>query len=204
MKNCHCCNGSFLIQWLNMNKEKDLVIRLPIQVSDLVRGLVLASAAVLSFFVPFTLGHPQWLVGTVVNACLFLGAIYLPKRYYVPLAILPSLGVLTRGLIFGPFTLFLIYFLPFIWLGNLFLIIVFKKIFSGEAGDLVYLKFGLSVFSASVVKFLFLLLTANIYYGLHVVPKVFVYAMGLNQLATALAGGLLAFVILKLFKFKKV
>lgn len=186
--------------------EKNLsleALNLPIKISDLAQGLLFAGASILSFFVPFTLGHPQWLIGTIVNACLFLSALYLLRRYYIPLVVLPSLGVLARGMLLGQFTMFLVYFLPFIWLGNLVLIIIFKKVLSGDA-RLIDLKFGLSVFLAAATKFLFLLVAVNICYGLHVVPKVFVYAMGLNQLATALAGGLLAFVIIKLFKFKKV
>jgi len=168
--------------------EKDVAISLPLQISKLAEALILASASIASFFVPFSLGHPQWLVGTIVNACLLLGAIYLPQKYFIPLAILPSLGVLARGLIFGPFTYFLVYFLPFIWLGNFVLIIAFKNAFS---------RFGYvpSVFLAAVAKFLFLFLVANIYFEFSIVPAIFVQTMGSNQLATALAGGLMSWVI---------
>jgi len=112
-----------------VKQEKEITLSLPLQISEMKANLVFASVSILSFFAPFAFGHPQWLVGTIVNACLFLGAVYLPKKYYIPLAVLPSLGVLARGLVFGPFTYFLVYFLPFIWLGNLILILVFKKIY---------------------------------------------------------------------------
>ena len=175
-----------------MEQEKNLAISPPIQISDLARGLVFVGASILSFFVPFALGHPQWLVGTIVNLCLFLGAIHLSKKYCLLLAILPSLGVLSRGLIFGPFTYFLIYFLPFIWLGNLILILVFKNLFS---------HFGhvLSSILSAVVKFLFLFVIAGIYFKFSIVPAGFMQSMGLNQLATALAGGLISFLIFKLY-----
>jgi len=163
--------------------EKVAVLSLPITLSELASVLVFATLSVLSFFIPFTIGHPQWLVGIIVNACLFLSAIYLPKKYFIPLAILTSFGVLARGLVFGPLTMFLVYFLPFIWLGNLILILVFKRM-----GFIV----------ASVAKFLFLILIANIYFNFSVVPVIFLQAMGLTQLATALSGGLIAFIILKL------
>ncbi len=175
-----------------MEKEKSLVLSLLVQLSELTSGLVFASVSILAFFTPFTLGHPQWLVGTVVNACLFLTAIYLPKKYFIPLSILPSLGVLARGLIFGPLTLFLVYFLPFIWLGNLTLLLVFKKLFSKS-------RFIFASVISSVTKFLFLFLLANIYLKLSIVPAVFLQAMGLNQLATALVGGLTAFIIFKTY-----
>jgi len=196
-----------------MKQEKDLTISLPLQISEIKKMLVFASVSILSFFVPFAFGHPQWLVGTIVNTCLFLGAVYLPKKYFLPLAVLPSLGVLARGLVFGPFTYFLVYFLPFIWLGNLILILVFKKIYEFklrrdptssnlknafskllEVGSLI----GLPAFA----KFLFLFLIANIYFKFSIVPALFLHSMGFNQLATALAGGLAAFVILKIKSLK--
>jgi len=169
-------------------KEKVFSLALPLTLKELTRVLVFISLSLLSFFIPFSLGHPQWLVGTIVNTCLFLTAVYLPKRYYIPLIILPSLGVLARGLLFGPFTLFLVYFLPFIWLGNFILILIFKNSF-------LRFNYLLSVFLAATTKFLLLIITANIYFNFHLVPSIFVQTMGLNQLATALAGGLISWVI---------
>lgn len=163
---------------------------MPLQISDLAKGLVFAGTAVLSFFTSFALGHPQWLVGAAVNTCLFLGALYLPKRYYVPLAILPSLGVLSRGMIFGPLTMFLVYFLPFIWLGNLALILLFRFIYIKVSKN-----FGVAVLGSAVGKFALLFFMANVYFRFSIVPAVFLQAMGLNQLATALAGGVLAFIV---------
>lgn len=190
-----------------MGQEKELAINLPLQISEIAKGVVFVAISVLSFFIPFALGHPQWLVGTIVNACLFLGAIYLPKRYYIPLAILPSLGVLARGLIFGPLTMFLVYFLPLIWLGNLILILLFKKIWQGgsilktKSGTINFAstKYLFSMFCASAFKFIFLLIVANIYFAYDIVPKIFLSSMGLNQLADALAGGLIALIIFKIF-----
>ena len=157
--------------------------------------LAFVAFSVLSFVTPFSLGQPQWLVGTIVNTCLFLAAIFLPKKFFIPLAIFPSLGVLARGIIFGPFTLFLVYFLPFIWLGNLILILVFKTL-DGKSFGLKYLIF---VFCAAGAKYLLLMATANIYFKFHLVPGIFLQAMGINQLLTALAGGVVSWIILNLY-----
>jgi len=175
-----------------MEQEKSLAISLPIQLSGLMSGLMFASVSILAFFTPFFLGHPQWLVGMAVNACLFLAATYLPRKYFIPLSILPSLGVLARGLVFGPLTMFLVYFLPFIWLGNLILILAFKGLFLRTG----YIA---SAIVSAVAKFIFIFLIANIYFKLSVVPAVFLQAMGLNQLATALAGGFVAFILFKAY-----
>ena len=105
--------------------------------------------------------------------------------------VFPSLGILARGVIFGPFTPFLIYFLPFIWLTNLILILVFKKFFN--------LKYLLSVFFAAAAKYLFLLTVANIYFELHFVPKIFLQVMSTNQLLTALSGGIISWIIFNIY-----
>lgn len=156
--------------------------------------LVFTGLSVLSLILPFSLGHLQWLVGTIVNACLFLAAIFLPKKFFAPLIVLPSLGVLGRGIIFGPFTSFLIYFLPFIWLGNLTLILVFKALYK-KSSDFKYFLF---MFCAASVKYLFLSVIASLYFKFHLVPAIFLQTMGAIQLLTALAGGLIAFAVLEI------
>ncbi len=169
---------------------KTLSLTLPINLSAIASALIFLVLSVLSFTIPFSLGHTQWLVGTIVNTALFLAAIFLPKKYFLPLTVFPSLGVLARGIIFGPLTFSLVYFLPFIWLANLILIVTFKRLF-------LYIKYLPSVFFSATIKFLFLYAIANIYFEFHVVPKIFLQTMGIAQLFTALAGGIISFIIFK-------
>ena len=168
--------------------EKDRA--LPISVSIVDTELIFLGLALLSFVVPFSLGHPQLLVGTLVNATLFASVILLQRKLFLPIIILPSIGVVSRGLIFGPFTPFLIYFLPFIWLGNLSLVLVFKKSFP-------FFGYLLSAILASFVKLLILFSFANLFFRFNLVPRLFLSAMGINQLITACLGGLFSFLFLK-------
>ena len=78
------------------------------------------------FFVPFLIGHPQFIVGTLVNAALVLAAMNIKNYRLLPVIIVPSLGALSRGLIFGPFSRFLVYMIPFIWIGNSLLVFAVK------------------------------------------------------------------------------
>lgn len=172
--------------------QKTLSISLPVSLSAIKSISVFICLSILSFFIPFSLGQPQWLVGTIVNACLFLSAVFLPRKFILPIVIFPSLGILTRGLVFGPFTPFLLYFLPFIWLSNFILVFIFIKLFTR-------LKYITSVFFSALAKFLFLLIIANIYFGFHIVPKLFLQAMGLSQFLTALAGGLISLIIFRYY-----
>ncbi|KKR00996.1 MAG: hypothetical protein UT26_C0037G0021, partial [Microgenomates group bacterium GW2011_GWC1_39_12] len=83
---------------------------------------------------------------------------------------------------FGPFTIYLVYFLPFIWVGNYLLMYVAKSS---------------SFLVAALAKSLFLFLIAYIFVSLHIVPKIFLTAMGILQLVTALVGGIAAIGISK-------
>ncbi|MBM3257662.1 MAG: hypothetical protein FJZ05_00375 [Candidatus Nealsonbacteria bacterium] len=180
--------------------SKTGILSFPINLTKPTANLVFLGFSVLSFIVPFSLAGPQWLVGTIVNTCLFLTAVFLPKKFFLPLILFPSLAVLTRGVIFGPFTSFLTYFLPIIWLGNFILILVFKKLYQ----KLPYSKYSLSVFLAASAKFIFLLAIANIYFDFQLIPAVFLQTMGINQFFTALAGGLVSFVLFNVLKKQKV
>ncbi len=174
-------------------ETKSIALTLPIKLTTHLSILVFVSLLLLSFFVPLFLGHPQWLVGTLVNAFLILSAIFLPIRFILFLVVFPSLGVLSRGIIFGPLTHFLVYFLPFIWFGNFVLVWLFRKLFP-------YLNYLASLFLAALAKYLLLFISANVYFRFNIVPKVFLQLMGTNQLLTAISGGLLAWMVFITYK----
>lgn len=153
--------------------------------------LEIAEAALYSlagFFLPFMLGHPQWLVGTIVNAMLISGALTVRGYKLLPIILLPSLGVLAAGLIFGNFTVFLLYLIPFIWMGNAVLVGAFKFFNVHKRW-----KYFPTLIIGSVTKAGFLFAAAFALYHLGLVPVVFLTAMGWLQLLTALSGGVLAF-----------
>ncbi|MGM5484428.1 MAG: hypothetical protein ACQEP1_00985 [Nanobdellota archaeon] len=140
------------------------------------------------FFVPFFLAGPQWLVGTIVNMSLVLAAFNLKSYKLLPVIILPSIAVLSRGLIFGPFTPYLLYMMPFIWLGNLALVSIIKK-FNMEMKKRRSLSLLLGIFLKVLVIFsaAFVLVSAD------VLPAMFLTAMGVIQLITAVSGSALAY-----------
>jgi len=145
-----------------------------------------------SFFVPFLLSHPQIVVGVVVNTALILGATYLKGYKMLPLILLPSLGVLAAGLIFGPFTPLLLYMMPFIWLGNAAYAYGYKFMMQKKNNRL------LCVAIPSLLKAALLFLPALVLVKIGVLPVLFLTAMGLIQLATALIGGTAASVIVEM------
>ncbi len=146
----------------------------------------------LSFCIPFLLGHPQLLVGTLVNAFIISASLNLDAKRILPLTILPSIGVLFRGILFGPLTLSLVFMLPFIWIGNMILVLALKHLLSRK------MNYAISVAAGAGAKALFLFSITYILFQFEVLPSLFLTAMGAVQLATALMGGIVAYLLLKI------
>ena len=140
------------------------------------------------FFIPFFMGHPQFFVGAAVNALLIAAALNLKSYRLLPVIMLPSLGVLSRGIIFGPLSKFLVYFIPFIWIGNTILVFAFKHFMLRKKYS--YL---LTLGIGAALKSGFLFVSALTLYSLGIVPAMFLAAMGIIQLTTALTGGAAAY-----------
>lgn len=147
----------------------------------------------LCFLIPLFIGHPQILVGIVVNSILITAAFSLKGYKLLPVIIAPALGALSRGILFGPFTVYLVYFIPFIWIGNSLLILSFK-----------YFKMKLkynyvsTLFLGSAIKSSFLFIIAAILTSFSIVPSLFLFSMGIMQFVTAIFGGLPAYSLNKI------
>ena len=144
--------------------------------------------SLVGFFLPFMLAHPQWLVGTIVNAMLISAAMSVRGCKLLPVIMLPSIGILSAGLIFGKFTPFLLYMIAFIWIGNSLLVGAFKFLNIHKKWN----YFSTLVIGAAV-KSLFLFIAAFVLFKFGLVPVIFLTAMGIMQLVTVMTGGALAF-----------
>jgi hypothetical protein len=148
----------------------------------------LFALTLVAFIFPFLIGHPQYLVGIIVNSMLILSALNLKSYKILPVVLAPSLGVLAKGLVFGSLSKFLLLLIPSIWIGNLILVFTFKAF---------RLKHKRSYFStlvyASFFKSIFLFGSALILYKFGLIPVIFLTAFGVIQLLTSLGGGFLAY-----------
>jgi hypothetical protein len=142
---------------------------------------------VVSFFLPFFVGHPQILVGVLVNTLLITSALNIRGAKLLPVIFAPALGALSRGVLFGPFTIFLVYMIPFIWIGNSILVFAFKWLNLDKK-----LNRWTTLLIGSVAKAAFLFLVAYVLVSLEVLPVLFLTTMGLFQFYTAILGGILA------------
>ncbi|MEM3399514.1 MAG: hypothetical protein QXP42_01655 [Candidatus Micrarchaeia archaeon] len=146
----------------------------------------------LSFGIPLIMGHPQVYVGTLVNTFLVISALNLGARQVIFLSLIPSVSALLRGVLFGPFTPALAFMLPFIWVGNIILILAIKALFIEKK-----INYAVSLFIGALAKSSFLFASALALFNFGFVPALFLSAMGVMQFATALAGGVLAYFIWK-------
>jgi hypothetical protein len=143
---------------------------------------------VVSFFLPLFLGHPQLVVGIVVNSLLISSALNIKGYKLLPVIIAPALGAISRGILFGPFTVYLLYMLPFIWVGNAVLVFSFK-FFKLKLKK----NYWLTLVIGSLLKSGFLFGIAYILYSLNILPVIFLTAMGILQLTTSVGGGIFAY-----------
>jgi hypothetical protein len=150
--------------------------------------------SLIGFFLPFFLSHlyQQIIVGSIINMMIILSAFHLKKWEAMPLMLLPSLGVITAGVLFGSFTLSLIYIMPFIWIGNFVLFAGVKKFYIEKK-----MNYSFSLPIAAIAKAALLFVAAFVLVRFGVIPAAFLIAMGLIQILTALIGGTLAFGFMK-------
>jgi len=99
---------------------------------------------------------------------------------------------LSRGLIFGPFTIFLVYFVPFIWFGNFMLAMFFKGFYLKNKTN-----YFITLLSGSFAKAFFLFMIALLFFKLNLIPEIFLATMGTMQFTTAILGGIAAFAVIK-------
>ena len=143
---------------------------------------------IVSFFLPLMIGHPQIIVGVIVNTLLITSALNIKGYKLLPVIIAPALGALSRGILFGPFTIFLLYMIPFIWIGNAILVYAFKWLNLHKK-----FNYWITLLLGSVTKAAFLFIIAYFLVSLKILPALFLTTMGLFQFYTAILGGIIAF-----------
>ncbi len=155
--------------------------------------LLLSATALL---VPLIFRHPQIIVGSAVNFILIMAAINTRGwRKLLSLILLPGISATAGGYLFGGLTVFLLYLLPFIWLGNGALVLLFKWLFVIHKRN-----YFVSLFLSSLAKAACIFIPAYILAQFDILPGLFLYFMGPLQIVTALIGGLCVLPILPLYK----
>ncbi len=155
--------------------------------------IVLAGIATIS---PFYL-HLQWITGPIINAIFILALFLVGIRSALIICLVPSLMALSGGLI----PAILAPIVPFIMIGNAIFVLSVERIY--EASKNINHGYWLGVVVGSGVKFLFLFFSVNFITKLLIkreLATAVAQMMSWPQFATAVMGGMIAWVILKWLK----
>lgn len=148
--------------------------------------LTLSTLAVVVFLPSFI--HQQAITGPIINAVLLLSAVVQGPSTAMMIGLVPSIAALSRGLLPLP----LAPVVPFIMAANGIYIYVFSL--------LAKKSFAAAISTASLAKFIFLHFTSQFLLA-QLLPSQFVTPaakmMSWPQLVTALAGGVIAWVVLQ-------
>ena len=144
--------------------------------------------------------NSQLIVGTIVNAALVVSAINL-KGWAKILGVvtMPSISTILSGYVFGTASVYMVYMIPAIWIGNFALIYSYKFLMLGKNKH-----YFLAGIVGIIVKVAIIFALFNLINLFGVFPEKLVEnlrnAMGMTQLITATLGIIVAFVIYKLKK----
>lgn len=166
-----------------MLKTKTFILKESVNLSYL--GLLITVAV----FAPLI--KLQLVSGSIVNAVLIVSSAIFGLRAGILAGIIPSAIALSAGLL----PVALAPMVPFIIMGNAVLVIVFSFLRNKS--------FGLGIISGALAKFLFLSLSGFMFVNFVSGKQIAVAAanmFGLTQLFTALAGGLIAWMFIKIYQ----
>lgn len=147
-------------------------------------------------------GLPQPITGPLINAILFFTAALLGSVAGVVVGCLTPAVALIRGQLPMP----LAPMVPFIALGNITLVLVYNGLKNTKIRQsrlFVSVNHYLTIIFAAVAKFFFLFLSVKIILPILLkvdIPPKIVFLMTTPQLITAVVGGILATIFMKIFK----
>lgn len=151
------------------------------------------------------LGLPQPITGPLVNMMLILTTLVISPLAGISLGFITPLAAAMRGQLPG----FLLPMVPFIIVSNTLLILLFsftRRLLSGRLREnnlLLSFPAWVGLFVGAFVKFLFLVYTVHLLLPLLIgtsVPDTFVAMMSLPQFLTAILGGAMAFIIVRMLR----
>jgi len=146
--------------------------------------------------------YNQYIIGPAVNAALIYSVLRLKKLHnVVGIVLLPSICAALLGAI-GINAVFLLYMIPFIWVGNMAIVLSFRFLFRNTKNAEVRYVMSAIIGIASKVAIIFagfLIMRAFGVFPTPVAERLYTM-MGVVQLITATIGAVIAYAVVKLIK----
>lgn len=144
--------------------------------------------------------NSQYVVGSLVNIGLIVAAINVKGwKKIVSIITLPSISAIGSGLIFKSASIYTVYMIPAIWLGNFALVYLYKYLYVNKNMNYI-----LSSIFAIIAKVAIIFVGFNLEVVANIIPQgtkvveMLKIAMGMNQLITATIASIIAFGIVNL------
>lgn len=145
--------------------------------------------------------NSQLIVGSIVNAALIVTAINLKGWKILGVVTMPSISTILGGYVFKSASVYMVYMIPAIWLGNFALVYSYKAILLGKQKN-----YFLAGIVGIIIKVAIIFASFNILNLFGIFPEKLVSTlqtnMGAVQAITATIGVVIAFVIYELEKRK--
>lgn len=146
--------------------------------------------------------NSQIIVGSIVNTALIMSAINIKGlKKIIGVVTMPSVSTILSGYVFGTASVYMVYMIPAIWLGNFALIYAYKFIMLDKNKN-----YFLAGVAGIIAKVLVIFGTFELLNVFSIFPQKLVSnlqtAMGMTQLITASIGMIIAFIIFQAEKRK--
>ncbi len=146
--------------------------------------------------------NSQLMVGSIVNMALIISAINIKGwKKIIGIITMPSISTILSGYVFGTASVYMVYMIPAIWLGNFVLIYTYKLLMLGKKKN--YFLVGII---GIIIKVLIIYGSFSLLNVCGIFPSKLVnnlqVAVGMTQLITACIGMVIAFVLYKIEKGK--
>lgn len=149
--------------------------------------------------------NSQYVVGTIVNTVLIVAGINVKGwKQVVGLITLPSISAIGSGLIFKSASIYSVYMVPAIWIGNFLFVYIYRKLSVQKKINYILTSIVAILLKAAIIYLCFRALTL-----VTVIPnagKVFTalnVSMGMNQIITATLAAVIGFGISRVYINKK-
>ena len=184
---------------------------------QIVEAVLIAIGALLTpFIVPqllqvifgktsFIATNSQYVVGSIVNIALIFAGINL-KGYkkIIGIITLPSISAICSGFIFKTASIYTVYMIPAIWLGNFALVYLYRKIYVEKKKNYILTSIIAILIKTAIIFFGFNLLTwFSVIPGEGKIFQTLQLSMGMNQLVTATIAAIIVAGMVVAIKTKK-
>lgn len=147
--------------------------------------------------------NSQLIIGSIVNTVLVVSALNLKGwSKIIPIVTMPSISTILSGYVFKSASVYMVYMIPAIWIGNFMLIVAFKYIMLSNKKNYFLASLVGVICKVAVIFGFFIVLKA-----FNVFPEKLVSnlqnAMSIIQLITATIGCIIGYGIYKIEKLKE-